>query len=179
MGDRERLKDFISRNSSEMRKLWHESVLEAYPPETARLMSSGKDQFANPVGYTLRTVIEDVVAGLSSGAGAEELAAFVYPLIRIKAVQGFSPSEAVSSVLKLKHVVREVLAAEKPSSGGGGDVLAELDPVIDGMLCSCFDLYVDCRQKLSDIKEEELKRNLYMLLRQANLVEGDKMRDDG
>ncbi len=178
MGNRESLKDFISQYASELRKLWLDSVLDSYPPETARLLRSQKDQFANPVGYTLRTVIEDVVEGLSTGAEAGELASAIYPLIRIKAVQDFSPSEAVSSVLKLGHAVRELLAAKTPSSGGGGNVLGELDPVIEEMLCLCFDLYVDCRQKLSDIKEEELKRNLYMLLKKADLVESN-IRGDG
>ncbi len=171
MGDSQSLQDFMGQNATALKKLWYESVLATYPSETAQLLRSKKDQFSNPVGYTLKTMIEEVVEGLSAGAKVQELAAAFYPLIRIKAVQGFSPSEAVSSVLKLKHSVRELLA-DSASSKSGFHVLEELDPVIDELLCSCFDLYVDCRQKLSEIKEDELKRNCYMLLKKADLVEG-------
>ncbi len=170
MGDSQKLLGFMGQNASALKKLWYESVLATYPPETAQLLRSKKDQFSNPVGYTLKTMIEEVVEGFLAEAEVQELAAAFHPLIRIKAVQGFSPAEAVSSVLKLKHAVRELLAA-KASSGSGSDVLEELDPVIDELMCSCFNLYVDCRQKLSEIKEEELKRNFYMLLKKADLVE--------
>ncbi len=172
MGDRGKLTDFIARNISPIRRRWHDSVLASYPPETAKLLGSGRDQFSDPVGHTLNTAIDDVLEGFRSGALIPDIASALHNLIRIKAVQGFAPSVAVSSVLKLKQAVRDELAdSPQEFQGAHGDILNELDPMIDELLCSCFDLYVECRQKLSEIKEEELKRNLYMLLKKANMVD--------
>jgi hypothetical protein len=168
MGDKGSLKGFLTEHADKLRQRWHDAVVSAYPPETVRFLRSEKDQIANPVGYTIKTVVEDVIAGLSSGASASDLASAVHPLIRIKAVQGFAPSEAVSCVLELKRTVKGLAGGQ----GGDARVLEELDLVIDEMLCSCFDLYTDCRQKLHEIKEDELKRNLYMLLRKSDLVDG-------
>ena len=107
MGDREELQKFIALNVSSIRQRWHELVLASYPPETAKLLGSQKDQFANPVGHTLKTTIDDVLEGLGSGAAISEIASAFHNLIRIKAVQGFTPADAVSSVLMLKQTVRE------------------------------------------------------------------------
>ncbi len=169
MGDREELQKFIALNISSIRQRWHELVLASYPPETAKLLGSQKNQFANPVGHTLKTTIDDVLEGLGKGVAISEIASAFHNLIRIKAVQGFTPADAVSSVLMLKQTVREHVAAG--SSDNDGVVLKAVDPIIDELLCSCFNLYVDCRQKLSDIKEDELKRNLFMLLKKSDAVD--------
>ena len=42
--------------------------------------------------------------------------------------------------------------------------------VMDEISHISFDIYMECRQKLFEVKEDELKRNLYMLLRKNNLV---------
>ncbi len=175
MDEREKLTGFIARNISSIRRRWHGSVLASYPPETAKLLGSGKGQFSNPVGHTLNAAIDDVLEGLRSGAPIPDIAPVLHNLIRIKAVQGFTPSDAVSIVLMLKRAVREELEANP--SADDADVLNELDPMIDELLCSCFDLYVECRQKLSEIKEEELKRNLYMLLKKADMVDSSRQSD--
>ena len=178
MGERETLTGFIARNISSIRRRWHGSVLASYPPETAKLLGSGKGQFSNPVGHTLNAAIDDVLEGLRSGAPIPDIAPALHNLIRIKAVQGFTPSDAVSIVLMLKHAVRDELARSPHEfQGAEGTILNELDPMIDELLCSCFDLYVECRQKLSEIKEEELKRNLYMLLKKADMVDSSGQGD--
>lgn len=168
MGDTDSLKSFILEHADEVRLRWRDAIVSAYPPETVRFLKNEKDQIANPVGFTIKTVVDDVVEGLSSGADAGKLATAIHPLIRIKAVQGMKASDAVSCVIELKRTIRGL------ASGQGGDarMLQELDLLIDEMLCSCFDLYTDCRQKLHEIKEDELKRNLYMLLRKSEVIEG-------
>ena len=51
------------------------------------------------------------------------------------------------------------------------DILLEVDEVVIALMSRAFDIYSGCREKLSEIKQEELKRNLYMLLRKSDKVE--------
>ena len=110
-------------------------------------------------------LVDSVLDGIADGAGADALSVSVHPVIRIKAVQDFSPSEAVASVLSLKRTIKGLI------TDGDRSVLDELEDLTDDLLCSCFDIYMDCRRKLSEIKEDETRRNLFMVLKKANALD--------
>jgi hypothetical protein len=90
-------------------------------------------------------------------------------IIRIRAVQDFSPSEAVSFLLGLKSVIREELGF-KTLQNGHSEEWAELDERIDGLLLLGFDMYSQCRQKIYDIRINEVKRRSERLLQMAGLT---------
>jgi hypothetical protein len=48
--------------------------------------------------------------------------------------------------------------------------LAAFERRIDGMALLCFDVYSECRQKLSDIRVNELRNQSHRLLKMAGLA---------
>jgi len=160
---------FFTEHSSAIRKSWFKALVSEYPEESARHIGSSTDEFANPIGHVIGEVADSMVKGLAEGAPASELAERMFPLIKIKAVQSFTPAEAMNCLLALK---RMVLSRLKTSGHEDAEAIAaSVDLLFDEMLCLCFNLYCQCRDKLHEVKEDELKRNLFMLLKRSGALD--------
>ncbi len=132
---------------------WIDRVLDTY--EAPAFFKKQKNRFANPVGATVSESLQSLYAILLED---RELAEAVKPLeniIKIRAVQDFAPSQAVSFVYLLKGIVREEVAREKNRQEAEPD-LAVLDGRIDTVALMAFDLYMDCRERLHRIRVNEL-----------------------
>ena len=90
-------------------------------------------------------------------------------LIKIRAVQDFSASEAVSFVFSLKKVIREELGEMIGEEGVQAEVLA-LESRIDDLALACFDNYMKSREKIYELKANEINERAYMLLKRANIL---------
>ena len=76
-------------------------------------------------------------------------------IIKIRAVQEFAPSQAVSFVYQFKNIVRQELAKEKNVD----EILASLAPLearIDKVALMAFDFYMNCRERLHQIRVNEV-----------------------
>lgn len=132
---------------------WLRTVLDTYPPDTARFLSGMADQFGNPVGHTLRTGLAGLYDALIAGVSAPALAAAVDGIVRIRAVQEFAPSVAVGFVHELRGILREELA----DAGLAEPERAALDAGVDRMALAAFDVYMQCREKLFQIRVREIR----------------------
>ncbi|MFC1769525.1 RsbRD N-terminal domain-containing protein [Nitrospirota bacterium] len=163
-----KLQEFLVEHRAAISEKWFLRVLESYPPETVQVMKRQSDRIANPLGYVLNEMTETVMGALIDCKGREAVAAALYPAIQVRAVQDYKPSEALFPVFILKEVVAREL------QGKGDDTpreaMDEMHVIMDEISQIAFDIYMECRQKLFEVKEDELKRNLYMLLRKNDLV---------
>ncbi len=91
-------------------------------------------------------------------------------VIRIRAVQDYSASEAIGFTLDLKKIIR-VRLSDFPENKKEFDELAAFETRIDHLSLLAFDLYVACREKTYEIKANEVKRKYFKLLTRAGLVE--------
>ncbi len=162
MGIREQLKE----NREKILKKWFESIVETYPAETVKFLKKTKDQFHNPVGQTIREGIEGILVELTGEGEIEKITPFLDRIIRIRAIQDFTPSAAVSFIFQLKGIIRQELDVNKIDS----DELAGLDKKIDELALRTFDIYMGCREKLYELKATELRNWTYKLLERANLL---------
>jgi hypothetical protein len=162
------LRELLSRYRPTIREKWYQSVLGTYPEETSSLLTK-KGRISNPVGYVVSEAVDSLLDGLIKGVGREELSSSLFPLVQVRAVQSFSPSEAVSFVHLLKEAVRGALGEDGETRNR--EALGKLDAAVEELVLVSFDIYVKCREKIFEVREGELKRNLYMLLRQSGLVE--------
>ena len=150
--------------------LWQKKMLEIYPADSARFYSTEKNAFANPVGQTITgqsAALLDLVLG---GGKPCEVAAVLEPIIRIRAVQDFSPSVALAFVPMLKAVMREELQdlLTDPSSASE---LSALDARVDEVLLTAVDIYVHCREEVAAIRVRETSRHVSGLLRRFGVTE--------
>lgn len=157
----------LATKKKEILKSWFQATVNSYPADTARFLQGQNDPFANPVGKTTYESLDALVEALIQDAGREAMAAALDPILRIRAVQSFSPSAATSFVFSLKSIVRKHL----PGAGGESAAMFErLDRRIDEMALTAFDIYVACREKIFELKATESRRQFFGSLKRAGLI---------
>ncbi len=163
------LKELVREKQKPILKKWYNLILDTYPREAAAFFRKNRDRFENPVGARISEGIEGILEQLVGENDPEKLSQAIDLIVRVRAVQDFSPSEAVKFFLLLKQAIREVLAKELEEPKVLQEFL-KLSEEIDLIGLKAFDIYMDCRERLYHLKVEEWKRKLYMLLRRANMV---------
>jgi hypothetical protein len=83
-------------------------------------------------------------------------------VIRIRAVQEFTPAQAVAPILELKWVVRQVFSANKNARAFLGELDA-FDCEVDRASLEAFNIYTECRERLYQTRIRELKSGSYIL----------------
>ncbi len=163
------LKNLLLQRSSSILDRWLDELLETYPPDAKRFLKKQKDRFANPVGTTLSRELEFLYRELIQGVEEERVSPILDRIIRIRAVQDFSPSQAVAFVFTLKGIIRSEVEREVREKGFESQ-LSELESSIDDLVLIAFDVYMKCREKIFDIRVREAHSHVSRLLRRAGLV---------
>lgn len=149
---------------------WLRMILETYNPETASRLLKEKNQFFNPVGHTLREGLEGVYGELAGELRPEKMRTYLELIIRVRAVQEFSPAQAIAFVFLLKNIIREKSKKEAWTNLISQDDLVEFEQKIDEMALLAFNVYSDCREKLYELRVNEVKNRSFRLLQRANLL---------
>ncbi|MHC4598548.1 MAG: RsbRD N-terminal domain-containing protein [Planctomycetota bacterium] len=146
---------------------WLDGILTSYAPETGAFLGRGKDRFANPVGHVLSGGIKGVLDSLLDGMDSVGICKHLDEIIRIRAIQDFPPSQAVSFVFLLKQAVRAELGKE----AGPGRLAAELetfDARVDQIALFAFDIFVKYRERVYELRVNEVKRSVSAITEMFN-----------
>ena len=173
----ERVEDLIRENRSAILKKWFGLVIDSYPKDTARFLKKEKDSFANPVGSTIEHELGSLLDQLLQEPDREKASRFLDRIIRIRAIQDFTPSDAVAFVFQLKDVIREAL---KPAPGQepSHEAWRGMDRRIDRLGFLAFDTYTKCREQIADIRVKEIKQQTERLLRLSGMSDGPAKPDE-
>jgi hypothetical protein len=144
----------IAEHQDEILKRWIDHTIEGYPQETAKFLRSKTDPFANPVGAGLREGLAELLDGLIRGVEPESLSSALDRVIRVRAVQDFAPSAAVSFVFDLKDLVREALGATNADGEKSMDTIGNR---IERLGLIAFDVYMGCREQMWAIRAQEIR----------------------
>lgn len=165
-----RLESLLIQNKKEIADDWFIRLVETYPAETAPFFKSQKDPFDNPVGSTARSGIAAVVDELVGGMDVQVITSFLDPLIRIRAVQTmFSASQAIGFIFLLKKTIREQLKEEIPAHQLYEELLA-FELKIDELALIGFNIFTGCREKIAELKSNEMKNTTFRAFKRAGLV---------
>ncbi|NLI82324.1 MAG: hypothetical protein GX443_11675 [Deltaproteobacteria bacterium] len=164
------LKERMLKSKGVILRSWYEHLLSTYPPETARFMKREPNQFANPVGHTIRRGMEAVLEGFLQGSGEDSISAPLDSIIRIRAVQSFTPSQAIAFVLHLKWILRDSLREDIMENRVSTAELETWDSRVDRIALLAFDIYMKCRETIYENRVNEVKNQSFRLLKRANLV---------
>jgi hypothetical protein len=145
---------------------WTDLALEVYPLDSSGFLRQEKDRFRNPVGQITRESLETLFEGLLAGLRAEEMKEALDAIVRIRAVQDLSPAQALGFVFLLKRVVREELGEAATEQACRAD-LSALHDRIDRLALQAFGLFVECRERIHDLRVREFKRRTSRLLKLA------------
>ena len=157
------LESFLRQKRSAIVKKWFERIVAAYPANTAAFLKRENNPFANPVGHSLSEGTAALFDALVDGGGADRDKVFgiLDRVIRIRAVQEFTPSQAVSFLFVLKEAIREELGAqaqEEPIARA----LSAVESRIDDFALMAFDVYTTCREKIYELRQKELKKRGFL-----------------
>lgn len=164
-----RLTGLIEKNKKEIIKNWFEATIQTYAPDTAQFFKGQKDQFGNPVGSITAKGIAFLLDQLLDTRDPEAIKAYLDPIIRIRAIQDFSPSQATGFILLLKKVLRDNLANELQKDANALQLL-EFESKIDQLCLLAFDLYMGCKEKIYEISANETRNQTFKAFERAGLI---------
>ncbi len=155
------LKQELANNKSLFTSQWVQATIDTYPEQTARVLSKDSNRFDNPVGAVTHESIENIFNLIINDFNDKSLEKQLDPIIRIRAVQSFSASEAVSFVFALKKIGENILDKR---------VIREFDKLVDTIALAAFDKFMKCKEEIFLLKATESKRRVHKAFERAGLV---------
>lgn len=171
MKKKKEIKNFdqlLQENKSRILDTWFDNIINIYPDDTARFLKQQEDQFANPVGNTLRKELENIFEELTADKSSDNLYQYLDAIIRVRAVQDFTPSSATGIFLMLKEIIRREM---QDTQGEYNLQIRGFEDKIDQLMLVAFDVYMKCREKIWELKTREAQDRTKNLLRKRADVE--------
>jgi len=153
----------LRERGSAIAERWLRDSLATYSDDATKAFKRNKDPFTNPVGHALRVGTLAAVEALLDGKDVAEICSCLDDVIKMRAVQEFTASQALSFVFSLKNAIRSELG----SSDGGSTAsceAAELEEKIDRLALRAFDVYLAYREQVYDLRVNEVKRGVSTLV---------------
>ena len=135
---------------------WIDLTINSYEPEMVRFLKREKNPFANPVRSTIMTNIAKLFDGILNDFNMDECSHGLDEIIKLRAVQDFSPSMALAFIFDLKKILHEKLKGQLSSD----ELIKELyqfGEQIDLLTRMAFDIYTKYRNKIYEIRLSEIK----------------------
>jgi Glu-tRNA(Gln) amidotransferase subunit E-like FAD-binding protein len=156
------LKQVVKQNRTQFAEQWFQATINTYPAQTAKILAKDADRFDNPVGAVTRETIEDLVKLIiDDELDRQTLERTLDPVIRIRAVQAFSPAEAVSFVFALKKIGENII---------DDSLVHEFDMLVDRIALAAFNRFMKCKEEIFLLKATESKRRIHRAFERAGLV---------
>ncbi len=163
------LKNLLHQKKDSIIKKWYDQILCDYPLDTQKFLRREKDRFANPVGAALKANITPIYDWLLDDEASEEkVAGNLEEIMKIRAVQEFSPGQSVAFILKLKGVIRALFSKEIESNNLHKGLL-QFETKVDSLALISFDAYSKCRELLYQVRVNELKNMTSRVLKRLNV----------
>jgi hypothetical protein len=163
------LRDFLKRRRSDILTDWIDRTFATYPRESVSLLRAKTNRFSNPIGETIRSGLARLYDAFVADSHRDDPATLVGDMVRLRAVQDFTPARAVAFLTFLKASVRESLHSE-PDKTVGVEDLGGLEEAVDTILLCAMDVYVECREQLYRIRAGEARARSSKLIERANRI---------
>jgi hypothetical protein len=163
------IEERLLRNKKTLAEKWFDLLAGTYPLETSRMLKKESGQFANPVGHTFKVALGEILDEFLGANREEALVPLLDKIIRIRAVQDFSPSSSLAFIFGLKTLARQVLDAESASGEVEIGELSDFDDKVDALALFAFDVYARCRENLFEARMTEVKNRTRRLLKLADV----------
>ncbi len=162
--------DIISARRQRWIEKWLDALMQTYPDESARFFKDTTDPFANPVGATMKKGISELFDVVTAAAFDPEAAhAALEPMIRVRAIQEFSPSQAVGFVTEIKSIIRRDAGRSK-AAHPQAEKLQQIGDHADRALLAAFDIYMNCKKKVYELRARQARDSVSQLLIKKELI---------
>lgn len=157
---------------------WANRVYATYPFDTGGFLRSSSNEFSNPVGARtvfLGELLLDSLCG--DPVSIENLTQGMEEFIRIRAVQDFTPEQALAVLYLLKECIADLFKAEIVGNMLWPEMWT-LSARLDGAVLLGFGAYMRSRENMWSLRLEDFKRRNHQIMRRAELLvaaEEDKL----
>jgi hypothetical protein len=158
------LRSFLQEHQSAIIERWLADTRATYRSTVGEFLQRTQDPFANPVGNALTKGITGIFECLCANKPIENARGSLDEIVKIRAVQDFSPPQALSFIFLLKQAVRKELGGKIDNPELFAD-LAAFESRIDQVGLLAFDIYVNCRERVYQLRVDELKRSVSTMMR--------------
>lgn len=163
--------EIFRENRAEIARLWTEAVFESYPLETTGFLRTKSDPFGNPVA----NMTKEATGALYDAVAGEEvylpsLKAALERFVKLRAVQKFTPSQALGVLYLLKPIMREKLM-RKMLEIGQIDVYLEAESRLDSLVLLAFDQYTQARETVAELRITEIRNQYAQVKRWAQKLD--------
>ena len=159
--------DLLRERTDTIVERWVEAVLSSYPSDAAALFQKQQDPFSNPIGESVRKGTRGILRAILNGMDLEALRSHLDEIVRVRAVQEMSPSQALSFVFSLRPIIREVIP-ELETDPGLRQARRELEEKIDTVALTAFQVYAERREEVSQLRINEVKRQVAWVFEKMN-----------
>jgi hypothetical protein len=146
------LQEQLKQNRDSVLGKWFDLTVSSYEPEMVRFLKRDKNPFSNPVRHTIRSGLERIFDGMVNDMHIETCHQGLKEIIKLRAVQSFSPSRALAFIFDIKYIVRDALEDGLPE-----DEMRIFEKNVDKLIAMAFDIYSECREKINEIRLAEIK----------------------
>ncbi|MBC8318001.1 MAG: RsbRD N-terminal domain-containing protein [Desulfobulbaceae bacterium] len=136
-------------------KQWKDCLLTKFAPETILFFQKQKDQFANPMGHKISVGLAELFDVICDTSSREVETPSLGQLIKLRAVQQVSASDAVSFVIQLKKIVRKECLSNIKTRESYEEWLA-FDVRVDTAVLAVFDMFMASREQIYKVRVNEL-----------------------
>jgi len=156
------LREILEQKKGPVVERWREQIHKSYPPETAQFLKREKNRFSNPIGSSIEESIWPLYDQLIGEADPAVTKKLLDNLVRIRAVQDFTPASAVQIIFALKPILRKEVLPLAQKKGLLKEYL-EFESEIDRFGLLAFDVFMECRERVWEIKRNDLLKRPYLL----------------
>jgi hypothetical protein len=160
-------RETLAQKKAQIVQRWLDEALSLYARDASDAFARQKNQFANPVGHSLRQGTLAIFEALLDGQDAEKIRQHLVEIVKIRAVQQFDPSTALDFIFRLKKIVREELELDLRVDKVSPEYWL-FERAVDKVALDAFDVYVECREQVFELRSNEMKRRVSWIVGKLN-----------
>ncbi len=140
------LQQLMRDNRKTLLDQWFHQFIGAYPQESVKYFERVENEFTNPIGSNVHRSLVAIFDELLGEQDADKLYSDLEMIMRIKAVQDVTPSQAIAFVFGLKSIIRKAFTKEISNGTIKLNELLDFEDALDTMALLAFNIYVDSRE---------------------------------
>jgi hypothetical protein len=135
---------------------WQHYVLNSDESHQMLIADKNKGRFSNPAAYVSGKNTDKIFDCLINVDENMDIITPLHDICRLRAVQDVKPSQALQFIPMLKQIIRDELSESQKSKFE--KEIWDLEKHIDKISLLAFDIYVECKNKINEIRIDEIKR---------------------
>ncbi|MDY6820717.1 MAG: hypothetical protein SVN78_03725 [Deferribacterota bacterium] len=149
---------------------WFNHLISHYDDNKLDYLEKERDPFLNPVKYIFKSALGSIFSYIFEDEELDLVSQDIEKLIKLLALNGPKASEVLGLFVFFKQHINALFMSSF-SLEEKIDEYNEITNIFDNLLLKIFDMYVQCREKIYEIRVNEIKRMTFPLLERSGLIE--------